>query len=185
MAFNINDLRANLDLGGARPTLFTVQLSMPAGVDGSAAASRKLTFSCQSTQLPPSNIGTIPVPYFGRIIKLAGDRNFEPWSVSVLNDEDFLIRNALESWHSLINTRVTNLRDTVTANPNLYKASAIVTQYGKTGNVLREYTFQGLWPAEITPIDLSWGAQDQLEQFNVTFQYDWYDINGPTGTGGQ
>ena len=184
MAFTINDLRANLDLGGARPTLFTVQLSMPSGVDNGAAA-RKLAFSCQSTQLPSSNLGTIAVPYFGRIIKLAGDRNFEPWSVSIINDEDFIVREAFEAWHSLINTRVTNLRETATANPNLYKTSAVVTQYGKTGNVLRTYTFQGLWPSEVSPIDLSWGAQDQLEQFNVTFQYDWFDVGGPTGSGGE
>lgn len=184
MAFNINDLRANLDLGGARPTLFTVQLTMPAGVDNGAAA-RKLTYTAQSTQIPSSNLGTIGVPYFGRVIKLAGDRSFEPWSCNILVDEDYVTREAFEAWHQLINSRVDNLRETATANPNLYKTSAVVTQYGKTGNVLRRYTFQGLWPSEVGPIELAWSAQDQLEQFNVTFQYDWFDVSGPTGTGGE
>ncbi len=183
MAFNINDLRANLDLGGARPTLFTVQLVFPNGVDTGIAA-RKLTFTCESTQIPASNIGTIPVPYFGRTIKMAGDRTFDPWGVRIINDEDFSVRNAFESWHSLINTRVSNVRNASSANPNQYKTSAVVTQYGKVGNPIRTYTMQGLWPSEIGAIDLGWGSTDQLEMFNVQFQYDWHDINGATGTGG-
>jgi len=184
MAFSINDLRANLNMGGARPTLFDVQLALPAGVNNTAAA-RKFTFTCEAASLPASQLGMIPVPYFGRIIKMAGDRTFEPWTVTIVNDEDFLVRDALEAWSSLMNTRVGNVRDAATSNPELYKTSATITQYGRTGNVLRTYTMQGLWPREVQAIQMGWGEQDQMERFQTTFEYDWFDVNGPTGRGGR
>lgn len=184
MAFNINDLRANLNLGGARPTLFDVTLAMPAGVNNTAAA-RKLTFTCEAAELPASQLGLIGVPYFGRIIKYAGDRTFNPWTVTIINDEDFLVRDAMESWSSMMNTRLTNVRNAASSSPALYKASADVTQYDRTGNAIRVYTIQGMWPREVEAIQLSWGEQDQLERFRVTFEYDWFDISGSTGTGGQ
>jgi hypothetical protein len=183
MAFNINDLRANLNLGGARPTLFNVNLTLPGGV-GSSAAARKFTFTCEGAELPASQVGLISVPYFGRIVKFAGDRTFNPWTVTVVNDEDFLVRDAMEAWSSLINTRVTNLRDASSSSPTLYKSSADVTQFDRTGNPIRIYTIQGMWPREIEAIQLSWGQQDQIERFRVTFEYDWFDVSGTTGTGG-
>lgn len=184
MAFNINDLRSNLNLGGARSTLFNVQLTFPGGINA-AAAGRKFEFTCEAAELPSYQLGMIPVPYFGRIIKQAGDRNFDPWTVTVVNDEDFVVREALEAWSSLINTRVSNLRDTATSNPNEYKTNATVTQYGRTGNVLRKYTMQGLWPRSIEAIQLNWGEQDQIERFRTTFEFDWFDVTGPTGSGGR
>lgn len=184
MAFNINDLRANLNLGGARPTLFNVQLTFPNGVS-SGAAGRKFEFTCEAASLPASTLGTIPVAYFGRIIKFAGDRTFEPWTVTVVNDEDFVVREALEAWSSLMNTRVSNLRDTNTSNANEYKTTAQITQYGRTGEVLRKYVMQGLWPSEIEAITMNWGEQDQIEKFRTTFQFDWFDVEGPTGNGGR
>lgn len=184
MAFNIQDLRSNLNLGGARPTLFNVQLTFPNGVSA-AAAGRKFEFTCEAAELPASTLNTIGVPYFGRIIKYAGDRTFAPWTVTVVNDEDFVVRDALESWSSLMNTRVSNLRDTATSNANEYKTTAQVTQYGRTGQVLRKYTMQGLWPREVEGIQLNWGEQDTIERFRTTFEFDWFDIEGPTGSGGR
>ncbi len=173
-----------MNLGGARPTLFNVQLTFPTGVSG-AAAGRKFEFTCEATELPASSLGMIPVPYFGRIIKYAGDRTFAPWSVTVVNDEDFVVRDALESWSSLMNTRVSNLRDTATSNANEYKTSAQVTQYGRTGEILRKYTMQGLWPRDVESIALAWGEMDQIEKFRTVFEFDWFDIEGPTGQGGR
>jgi len=184
LAFSINDLRANLNFGGARPTLFTVQLTLPSGVNNAAAA-RKFTISCEATELPSDNVGVIGVPYFGRVIKYAGDRTFNPWSVTLVNDEDFLVRDSLESWSSLMNTRVSNLRDAPSSSAEFYKSSAEITQYGRTGDVLRKYTVQGLWPREIEAIQLNWGEQDQIEKYRVTFEFDWFDVDGKTGRGGR
>lgn len=182
--FNIQDLRANLDLGGARATLFTVSLVMPDAVTNGAAASRKLAFTCEATELPASELGVVKVPYFGRMINYAGDRQFAPWRITVINDEDHVVRDALEQWHSLINTRLTNIMTTSTANPNLYKTNATVTHFGKTGDVLRTYTMFGLWPSEVSAIELGWGRQDEITRTGATFQFDWFDIDGTTGTGG-
>lgn len=183
MALSIQDLRSNLNLGGARPTLFEVQLTMPAGVDNGGAA-RKLVFTCEAAELPPSTIGVIPVAYFGRIIKFAGDRDFTPWGIRIINDEDFVVRNAFETWHSLINTRIGNRRAFGSDVPALYKSSAEVRQFDRTGALIRTYIFQGMWPSNISGIGLDWAAQNQLEKFDVQLEYDWYDTAGPTGTGG-
>ena len=103
MAFNINDMRSQLVTGGARPTLFQVRLQNPANSAGDV----KFPFMCTATQIPASTVGTIPVLYFGREVKFAGDRTFEPWNVQVLNDEDFLIRNAQKNGQvTLINMKV-------------------------------------------------------------------------------
>lgn len=176
-------MRSGLDKGGARPTLFTIQLTLPTAIDNGRAA-RKLLVTAESTQLPASEIGVIPVPYFGRQVKYAGDRQYGPWTVQIVNDEDFLTRDAFEAWHSMINTRLSNYRDTPTASANFYKTTAEITQYGRVKDVIRTYQMNGLWPSEVSPIDLSWGAQDQIERFSVTFQYDWFEVNGPTGQGG-
>lgn len=170
-------------MGGARPTLFTVTLAMPSGIN-TGTASRKLTFTAESSQIPASIIGNIGVPYFGRIVNFAGDRTFQPWAVQVVNDEDFVVREAFEAWHSIINTRLGNIRSTPTSSPTFYKADGEVTQYARTGEALRTYSFRGLWPSEIAPIELSWGSHDQIERFSVQFQYDWYDTSGVTGDGG-
>ncbi len=184
MAFKVTDLRENLDLGGARPTLFEVQLTLPAVVNNvsSGIAMRKLTFTCKAAEIPPSNIGTIRVPYFGRFINQPGDRQFAPWPVKVVNDEDFVVRDALENWHNIINARRRNVRQTSSSNPIQVKSTALVRQFGRTGeqDVLRTYTFQGIWPNQVGGIGLDWGAQDQIEEFDVTFEYDWYDVAGAT-----
>jgi hypothetical protein len=184
LAFSVSDLRSNLQLGGARSTLFDVNLTMPDAVPNGTNASRKLAFTCEATEIPASDIGVIKLPYFGRMINYAGDRQFQPWRVTVINDEDHIVKDALETWHSLINTRFTNVRATSSANPNLYKTQATITHYGKVGDVIRKYNLFGLWPSEISAIELGWGRQDEIERIGATFQYDWFEIDGPTGTGG-
>jgi hypothetical protein len=130
-------------------------------------------------------LGIIEVPYFGRRIKMAGDRTFADWSVTVINDEDFLIRNAMEEWSNKINSLQGNLRQFGAASPLLYKANAQVTQFSKTGTPIRTYQFNGIFPSAIAPIDLDWSATDQIEEFTVTFQYDWWEVaGGITGNAG-
>ena len=181
MAFNVNEIRSQLSLGGARNSLFQVTIQNPAN----GAADIKVPFLVRAAQIPASTLGLIEVPYFGRKIKMAGDRTFADWTVTVINDEDFLIRNALEQWSNQIQSHQGNLRRFGSANPNAYKAQAQVTQYSKTGVPIRTYTFNGLFPQTISTIDLDWNATDQIEEFTVTFQYDWWEVSGGvTGNAG-
>lgn len=181
MAFNVNDIRSQLTLGGARGSLFQVTFTNPAN----SIADIKLPFLCRASSIPESNLGTIEVPYFGRKIKLAGDRTYGDWNVTIINDEDFLVRNAMEEWSSAINHNQTNLRAFGSAAPLLYKSTAEVTQFSKTGTPIRTYRFNGIYPTSIANIDLNWGDTDTIEEFQVTFAYDWWDVSGGvTGQGG-
>jgi len=178
MAFNIDDFRANLNLGGARPTLFDVLITNK--IDGSA--DQKMQFTCKAAQLPAATLGTIEGPYFGRKVKLAGDKTFAEWTVTVINDEDFLVRNAMEAWHQAINSHLPNLREGgATSAPATYKSQAQVRQYGKDGALIKTYNFDGLWPSEVGAIDVSWESNDTLEEFTVTFQYDFWESGANIG----
>ena len=144
---------------------------------------RDITLKVQAAQIPSSTLGVIQVPFFGRFVKYAGDRTFQPWQVNVLNDEDFKLRHALETWSNLINEMVGNKRNLFLGNN--YKTSALVRQYGKKGknDVLRTYKFEGIFPAQISEINLEWASNDQIEQFSVVFEYDyWTVVDGNTGT---
>jgi hypothetical protein len=174
MAFNINDLKSQLTFGGAKASLFQVQITNP--VNG--VADIKVPFLVKAATIPASTLGTIEVPYFGRKIKIHGDRTFEPWTVNVINDEDFLIRNALENWMAAINSHQGNITAFNSASPLQYKSQAQITQFSKTGVPLRVYNFNGLFPVEIAPIEMNWEATDQIEEFSVTFQYDWWNVSG-------
>lgn len=177
MAFNVNQFRGQLTQGGARASLFEVQIFNPAN----PIANLKIPFMVRAAQLPESTLGVIPVSYFGRQIKVAGNRTFGEWTVTIINDEDFLIRNSMEQWVNSINSLQNNLS---IGQPALYKSSANVTQYGKQGNVLRTYQFNGLFPTSVAPIDLNWDTEG-IEEFTVTFQYDyWTVVGGSTGNAG-
>ena len=173
MAFNINDLRSQLTFGGAKSSLFQVQITNP--VNG--LADIKVPFMVKAASLPASTLSTIEVPYFGRRIKIAGDRSFAEWQVTIINDEDFAIRNTMEAWMSSINSHQGNITNLSSASPLQYKAQAQITQYSKTGAPLRVYNFNGLFPTEIGAIDMNW-ENGNIEEFTVTFQYDWWDISG-------
>ena len=173
MAFNVNEIRANLIGDGARPSLFEVEMTNPASTSGDAV----LRYMVRAAQIPQSTINPIEVPYFGRKIKIAGNRTFAEWSVTVINDEDFLIRNAMESWMASINTHNGNVTTLASASPLQYKTQAQITQFSKTGAVLRTYEFNGLFPVEISAMETNWEA-DGIQEFGVTFQYDWWSVNG-------
>jgi hypothetical protein len=181
MAFNVNEIRSQLTLGGARNSLFQVTIQNPAN----GVADIKVPFLVKAAQIPASTLGTIEVPYFGRKIRLAGDRTFADWTVTVINDEDFLIRNAMEQWSNQIQSLQGNLRTFGGASPSLYKAQAQVTQFSKTGVPIRTYQFSGIYPSNIAPIELDWNATDTIEEFQVTFQYDYWEVSGGiTGNAG-
>jgi len=174
MAFNIQEIRSQLVLGGARASLFQVQIANPAN----GAGDIKVPFMVKAAAIPASTLGSIEVPYFGRKIKVAGDRTFAEWTVTIINDEDFLIRNAMEQWSNSINSHAGNIREFGSASPLLYKSNAQITQFSKTGVPIREYTFNGMFPTEVSAIEMAWETTDAIEEFTVTFQYDFWEVSG-------
>lgn len=178
---NINEMKSGLTLGGARPTLFSVQITNPAN----SIADIKVPFLVEAATLPESALGTIQVPYFGRFIKLAGDRQYREWTVTAINDEDFLIRNAMEEWTNKINSFEGNMRTFGSSASSEYKSRATITQLSKTNIPIRQYTFEGLFPVMVSPIDMNWQPNDQIERFNITFDYDYWTVSGGiTGNAG-
>jgi hypothetical protein len=180
MAFNVAEFRANMIGDGARPNLFSVSLVFPTIATNGTAAGQQTTFMAKSAQLPGSTVGTVPVFYFGRELKFAGNRTFTDWTLQIINDENFLIRNSLESWMNSINSHAGNVRNGAAASPSSYTVDAIVTQYGKTGNVLKEYKFVGVFPLDIAPIDLDWGSNDVIEEYSATFAFQYWESNTTT-----
>jgi hypothetical protein len=181
MAFNVQDFRAEMVGDGARPNLFACSLNnlpvVGAGNSSVADSNKKFNFMCRAAQLPGATIGAIPVNYFGRELKFAGNRTFTEWTVTIINDEDFVIRNAMEQWMHNINSHVANLRAGTFVNPQAYQTDGIATQYGKAGNIIKKYDFIGMFPIDVSPIELDWGANDQIEEFAVTFAYQWWESN--------
>lgn len=197
MPFNVSSFAARgLPYGGARASLFEVFLTLPGGV-AEPTAEQQFTFVCKASSIPTSTVGQIEVPYFGRKVKMAGNRTFENWSVTVLNDEDFLVRNAFELWSSYINSHENNLRNaSVITEQGLasYRTTATVRHYAKTGLFAggttsgdaaiptREYTFVNIFPINVGNIELNWETTDAIEEFTVEFAYDYWtvdkDVNG-------
>ena len=182
MAFNVQQFRASLVADGARASLFDISMNLPPvpGIAPLVAAS--ITFKARATSLPGDSISSITVPYFGREIKVAGTRTFPDWSFTVINDEDFLIRNNMERWMSALNAHVANIRNPATATMAQYQADAMVTQYAKTGEIIKQYKMIGCFPTDVAAIDLDWASGDQIEEFAVTFAYQWWESAFPIPT---
>lgn len=192
MPFNVSTFAASgLPLGGARASLFEVFMTLPQGIN-EAGAQSQFRFVCRAAQVPASTIGQIEVPYFGRRIKMAGNRTFENWTVTILNDEDFLVRNAFEKWSSYINSHNNNVREgSVIDEVGLtsYRTTATVHHYAKTGVFdsavangdaaipTRSYTFKNIFPINISSIDLNWETTDAIEEFTVEFAYDYWTVD--------
>ena len=174
MAFSVNEFRSQMTGDGARPNLFEVSMPFP-GFSSPENAQTKLTFMCKTAQLPGSTVGVVPVNYFGRELKFVGNRTFADWTISVINDEDFIVRNAFERWMNGINSHNLNVRNPLALAPLGYSVDSEVTQFGKQGNTLKKYRFVGVFPTDITPIDVDWGSNDTIEEFSVTLTYQWWD----------
>ena len=187
----ISQFKSQLIGGGARPNLFEVELTtLPAGI---AWPSDNFRYMCKAAQLPASVIANIDIPFRGRIFKVAGDRTIEPWSITVINDEDFRIRKAMEEWVDLIAKLENNLGAT---DPSAYMVNAKVFQLGRGSTpssqtnagdrnaVLREYEFIDIFPTNVSSIDLSYDSSDTIEEFVVDFQvqsFAFVDAGGPNG----
>ena len=174
MVFNIAQFKARgLVYGGARPALFSVSVTPPPAADIKQASVTKFTFTARAASLPESNIDSIQVPYFGRKIKIAGDRTFADWRVTVMNDEDFGVRSMFEKWSNAMNKHVNNTRLSALSFEN-YKSTMEVVQYGKDGQEIRSYQIIGAFPTVIDAIELDWDTTNAVETFNVGFAYDYW-----------
>jgi hypothetical protein len=175
MAFNVNDFRQQISGDGARPNLFEVRMNIPGFAKSQGRVDEKFRFMCNTAQLPGTTLGVAPVFYFGREIKLAGNRTYPEWTVNVINDEDFVIRNSMERWIAAINDPVENIRNPVASIVDGgYGVDASVVQYGKRGERIKTYDFYGMFPIDISPIEVSWAANDQIEEFSITFAFQYW-----------
>lgn len=174
MAFNIDQFKVNgLQYGGARPALFQVAVSPPAAIGLDLTSTRKFEFTARTASLPEMTVGSVDIPYFGRKIKIAGDRTFNDWTITVMNDEDFGVRAMFEKWSNAINRLVTNTRQ-ADVNVENYKATMDVIQFSKDGSIIRSYQIIGAFPTTVEAIALDWDTTNTVETFNIGFAYDYW-----------
>jgi len=173
---NINDFKAKLAGGGARPNQFKVTMPFP-GYAQVGGEIEELAFLCKVTQLPAMTVGMVTVPFRGRQIKIAGDRTFADWTITVINDTNFKLRNAFERWQNGIN----NMTDGEgLTNPADYQVDAFVDQLDRNGATIKSYTLRGAYPIEVAAIELDYGNNDTIEEFQVTFNYQYFESNTTT-----
>ena len=178
----ITDFKSKLTGGGARSNLFEVVLSFPDIAPASSEVLDKSRFLVKAANLPASNISDVTVPFRGRVLHVAGDRTFDSWTITVINDTDFAIRSAFEKWMNTIN-RVSD--NTGSTNPASYQADAYVYQLDRSGETLRAYHFYDIFPTNIAPINLSYDTEG-IQEFTVEMQVHWWEAvkgNAPQAGG--
>ena len=168
----ISNFKSKLTGGGARSNLFEVVLTFPDTAQPDSAVLEKARFLVKAANLPASNVSPIEVPFRGRILKIAGDRTFDSWTVTVINDTDFAIRSAFERWQNTINRLSDN---TGLVNPADYQADAYIYQLDRDGSTLRTYKFHDVFPTNLSQIDLSYETTDTIQEFTVEMQVQWYE----------
>jgi hypothetical protein len=179
----ITDFKSKLSGGGTRSNLFEVELAFPAAINVDSNTLDKTRFLVKAAALPASNITPVEVAFRGRTLKLAGDRLFESWTITILNDTDFSIRSAFEKWSNYMNRLSDN---TGTTDSSLYQADATVYQLNRDGSILRAYRFYDTFPTSISSINLSYES-DAIQEFTVEMQIHWWEaIKGTsTSSGGE
>ena len=178
----ISNFKSKLTGGGARANLFEVVLTFPDTAQPDSAVLDKARFLVKGANLPASNVAQIEVPFRGRVLKIAGDRTFDSWTVTVINDTDFAIRSAFEKWQNTINRLSDN---TGLTNPADYQADAYVYQLDRDGSTLRSYRFYDTFPTQVGPIELSYDATG-IQEFTVELQVQYWEAikgSGPNAGG--
>lgn len=182
---NISNFRANLKRDGARPNLFRVILNLPQPLLTATGVNRtfgdQFALMCRTAAIPQSTQGKVVVPYMGREVYLAGNRTFSDWTVTILNDEDFSMRQVFERWMAMMNSHVENVRHPDFASATSYTSDAIVEHLGKEGSdkVIATYKMENSFPVDVSDIPLDWSTNDTIEEFSVTFSCDnWDTLDG-------
>ena len=203
----LEDFKSRLSGGASRPNLFECELTFPSfatqsttaeGADNTRSASELSRFMIKSANLPASTVGVIEVPFRGRSLKIAGDRSFDVWTITIINDVDFTLRTSFEKWMNAINKHDDN---SGLINPAQYQRDAIVKQFGRSSvqsanssvtsptvssagdqiPVLKAYKFYGIFPTSVSAIDLSYDSTDSIEEFTVDLQVQWWDALDSSG----
>jgi hypothetical protein len=180
----IDDFKASVVSDFARPNLFQVDLNFPTGIINESALSTFGKFTVRAANLPASQIGVIEVPFRGRVLKIAGDRTFEPWTITIMNDSNFVMRNAFELWANAIQAANENFTAAGTlgdeSDSTGYFADMTVHQLardlknGDAPKILKSYKFYNLFPSNISAIDLDYGNNDAVEEFTVELQVQYW-----------
>jgi hypothetical protein len=177
---NIADFKAQMIGGGARPNQFRVELTFPSYVTLGVVAGQRAQFLCKAAQLPASTVENIPVLYRGRPVNFAGERTFQPWTISIYNDTSFGIRNALEQWQSGVqNYNATTGR----TNPRDYQVDLNVHQLDRNGATIKSYKFVDAYPTSISAVGLDFESQNAIEMFDVEFTFNFFTSNTGAAAG--
>ena len=197
---SISDFKSKVATDFARPNLFKCDLNFPSSFTDQAGLKDLGTFTVKAANLPATQLGTVEVPYRGRVLKIAGDRTFEPWTITIMNDKNFKLRDAFEKWTESIQayaqnvtTAGTNIQnyyadmfvsqldrntsDVSTAASNGKVKSASAGAQGIPHQVLREYRFVDVFPTNISAIDLDFGSNDAIEEFTVEMQVQYWEVS--------
>ena len=167
----VDDFKSKLVGGGARANMFKVTCNFPGYAQGDVELT---SFLVKGAQMPASIISPIMIPFRGRQLQIAGDRTFEPWSITVINDVDFSVRGAFERWMNGINNHNNN---TGLSNPTDYQADMIVEQLNKAGEVTKKYDIRGTFPTNVSAIELSYDSENQIEEFTVDLQVQYWECD--------
>ena len=173
---NINDFKSRLRGGGARANQFKVTLPFP-GYAAVGGETSDLAFLCKATSIPGQTIPKVSVPFRGRVLNVAGDRTFEDWTITVMNDTDFKLYGAFERWMNGINNMTDNEGIT---NPADYQVDGFIDHLDRNGSTLKSYTYRGLFPTALASIALDYSTNDAIEKFDVTFQIQYFETDTTT-----
>jgi hypothetical protein len=178
---SVQSFLANFTGGGLRPNRYQIVLSFPndvlLAVGGGTSTANKISFTCKTSSIPASAVGTVEVPFMGRQVKFAGDKTFDDWSITVLLDTDLIGRHIFEAWHDQIMGFNSNVSTPGFVNPANYMASGVVTLLDRSGSIIETYTIESIFPTQVGEITLGFDQNDQIADQQVTFA-----INGWSNT---
>ena len=184
---NVSDFLQTIGQG-VKPNMFLIDVQFPQAIKLENEEQKLTNILCKSAALPGSNLGVIEVPFRGRTVKIAGDRTFDTWTTTFFNDKDFKLRSFFEQWANSINTHEGNTAPLFTPNnSDGYMADLGVKQLEKDaseeGAILRTYTLRYCFPTNVSPIDLAYDSNDQIEEFSVEWQYSYFTAEAGTRSG--
>lgn len=175
----VSQFLANFKGGGTRANRYKVNLTFPSVIEAGGAA-KKLSFTCKAASIPASIMGVAEAPYMGRNIKFAGDVEFENWTITVLNDTDFIVRDAFTKWVDRILGHESNIAISGWESPTNYMASGEVLQYGREDQILKTYKVEGMFPVRVSEIELGYEQNNAIQEFTVEMALNWWSLAGVT-----